>query len=248
MLHSTEHELKWNWPSQFTFAGRYNTTGITDRFLEYVKISGKKKLKVLDVGCSVGIATNDMQKNLQSIGIQIETTGIDKSRKVKGEAEKNLSRFILGDILTLDSTSEFDVVICSKIILFANAKTRSQVVSKCAKFLKPDGGLITDADFYKIPGIIEQIRTDFKDYLPVLLSLRHGPKKFYRKIKDVESERLKRKMYLIVGRGNVDAYSIKILEGWQKLNIHDKFNLWLLNITNKLSAYTKRKPDYKKRK
>lgn len=238
----------YRWPSQFTCHGRYEQTGVTDRVLEYVRTSGKNKIKILDVGCSVGIAIKDMQTNLKRMGIETETTGMDRSVKVKVEAEKNLDHFILGGIMSVKPSPEYDVVICSKMILHAGAKTRARIVCKCSRFLKPDGALITDADCYDFPSMAHNFKEDVLDSVKVLLSLRHGPRASYHTIKDIQEFRLKRKMHLVVGREYAEEYSISILTGWKKLNPFDKFFVWSDDTLNRLLAYTNRKPNYKKRK
>jgi len=99
--------LNPNWPSRYTYYGRYEDTGVTDRVYEYQAKTGKKNLKILDVGCSVAIATNAMQKNLLISGIHSEITGIDISPNVKDEAEKNLDKFLFGNIMEIDLKPEF---------------------------------------------------------------------------------------------------------------------------------------------
>src|SRR3989344_4852171 len=124
-----------NWSSSFTFDERYEITGVNDRVLEYVRQNSKKNLIVLDVGCSTGIAVNTLQQKLKHEGLDITTIGIDVSPKVKKESEKNLDRFILGDILKIETKPDpADVVICSKMILFVNYRKRAEIISKCSEF------------------------------------------------------------------------------------------------------------------
>lgn len=236
-----------NWPSQYTYYGRYEDTGVTDRVMEYVNKTNKKSLKILDVGCSVGLAAKSMQENLSSFNIIAETFGIDVDPSVQEKAEKNLNKFILADILKVDLAAEFDIVICSKMVFFGTAKRKAAVLSKCSELLKSDGGLITDANSYNFPSVWTQMKEDVVDTKKVLWKLRFGPKASYEEIRRITEFRFKRKVILIIGKDEAQKYPGKILSGWKQLALDAKLSLRFEIMFNRLNAYTKKKPDYKKR-
>lgn len=237
----------YNWPSQFTYRGRYEQIGVTDRILEYTKLSPKKKFKILDVGCSVGLAIKTTQENLKKMGFDIETTGMDNSDWVENEAKKNLDHFILGNITTVESTEGFDIVICSKMSLFAGAKIKTEIIGKCAKFLLSDGALITDANNYRFPSMKENFLEDFHDTIKTFRGVVHGLKSLRKVIKEIQELRLKKKMYLIVGQKEAEKYAESIWQGWKKLNPFDQLLVIFDNATHRLSTHLNNKPDYKKR-
>ena len=235
-----------NWPSQFTYFGRYEDTGITDRIFEYIAHTGKNTLNILDVGCSAALATKSLQNNLSLSNIHAKTTGVDISSKIQESANKNLDKFILGDILDINLLPEFDIVICSKMVLFESATRKAAVLAKCSKLMKPDGGLVTDAQSFDLPKIWLLIKENVTDFKRLLWKLQLGPKIFYQEWKKIIEFRLKRKSLLIIGNISALQYSEKILHDWKKLTYDQKFSFFLDIITAKLMAYVNRNPNYKK--
>ncbi len=238
--------LNPNWPSRYTYYGRYEDTEVTDRVYEYQAKTGKKNLKILDVGCSVAIATNAMQKNLLISGIHSEITGIDISPDVKDEAEKNLDKFLFGNIMEIDLKQEFDVVICSKMVFFATAKRKAMVLSQCSKFLHSNGGLITDAHSFEYPTFYQQMKEDIVDAKKILWKLRSGPKKSFQEWRKIIEFRFKRKVRLILGKDEVLKYTDEILFRWKKLKPDEKISYLFEILMGKFSAHLNRNPNYKK--
>lgn len=235
-----------NWSSSYTFEDRYDLTGVNDRVIEYAKKNNKKYLDILDVGCSSGIAMKDLQNKLKEKGIVVKTAGVDPSHRIKNDADKNLDRFISGDILKVKAEPEFDVVVCSKMVLFVSPKLRSDIISKCAEFLKENGGLVTDANCYEFTTAIQDIQTWIKDYQKVLTQIQHGPVMLYKIIREIQSMRVKRKMFLIESRKGVERYSKEILDGYNSLSISKKFDVHVSNLTARLSGMINRRPIRKK--
>jgi 2-polyprenyl-3-methyl-5-hydroxy-6-metoxy-1,4-benzoquinol methylase len=237
----------WHWSSNYTFPERYDETGIDDRIIEFAKKKNKTSLDILDVGCSNGIAAKCMKSRLKERGLTVTITGIDRSSKMEKEARQNLDRFILGNVLEINANPEFDIVICSKMALFVDHKLRAEIISKCAKFLRDDGGLVTDANCYEITSTIQNIRTWINDYKTVFPTIRQGPIKFYKSIREMQRIRLKREMFLIDGSNRVEQYAKKIIDGYNKLNFFQKFNVMTLNLVVRVVGFVNKKPVRKKK-
>lgn len=242
--------FKRNWQSSFTYDNRYEKDGVIDKVFEYVRITGKKNLVIMDVGCSSAIALKYMKFILEGNGISVtKTIGVDPSPKIKNEAEKNVDEFIPQDILKVkDGPDKADLVVCCKMTLFVQPKHRVDIISKCSKFLMNDGGLITDADRYEVPKMIPDIIIWCQDYVKTLYSIRNGLMSFFRAIKETQSIRHKRKMFLITNRETADKYAQEILEGWNKLNMWDKFDMHCRNFHQRIAARFNMKPIKKKRR
>lgn len=242
------HPLLWNpnWPSQYTYPGRYEDTGVTNRVFEYATKTSKKHLKIFDVGCSDGIAAKTMQNNLLDYGISTEIIGNDIHDGRRKEAEENLHEFILGDILKIQSKPEFDIVICSKMIFFESAKRKTTVLSKCSEFLKQEGGLITDAHNYDSPTISAQIKEYITDIKKIFFKLKFGLKASYHEMNRIKEFRFKRRVKLISGRSEALEYSNEILTRWNKLDLNTKFSFRLDTFLARFSAHINKNPNHKK--
>jgi len=136
----------------YTYSSRYNDRcffqpGITDHIQKHAKENCLETVKVVDVGCSTGVAMRDCARQLSGKGIILETAGVDQAEKVKSEAEANVNRFIMGDIMSLTvkechSLMNADVVILSRVLRYVDGK--SELQRRCAGFLKTGGILLVN--------------------------------------------------------------------------------------------------------
>lgn len=242
--------FKINWQSNFTVADRYETDGVIDRVFEYVRSTGKKNLAIMDVGCSSAIAVKYLRFILEGKGIGItKIIGVDPSENIRIEAEENLDEFIPLDILDVkDEPGKADIMICCKMILWVQPQHRVNVLLKCSKFLKDDGGLITDADKYEEEKDVREFILWCKDYWKSIYSFRKGLVSFFRAIKETEKMRHKREMFLVIGRENVNSYALEVLQGWNKRSIYKKFQIHHRNFHKRMAAHFQKRPRKKKRR
>lgn len=133
------------WRCDTTWKRRYDHFGVTGYALLHAKC--RKNLVIVDVGCSKGIAMLDCQKCLEQYDVHAYTIGIDISEKHKVEARNNLDEFILDNVLNVNAhMGDADIVICMNMERYVDLEKKSQIIRKCAEFLKPDGMLITNID------------------------------------------------------------------------------------------------------
>ena len=66
------------WRAGVTGKDRYSGQ-VTDAVAKYAAETGRKSLKVLDVGCSTGVAVKSMAGMLGGSGIAVTTTGVEES-------------------------------------------------------------------------------------------------------------------------------------------------------------------------
>jgi|SRR3989344_712689 len=173
------------WSINKTYEDRYELTGITDLILEYAKESGKKNFVIMDVGCSIGIAMKYAQVYLNQKGIESFTIGIDYSKNVAEEANKNLDKFINEDMFGISNFSEkADIVICSKMAIFVPGELRYKIIKKCTEFLKKEGILITDVDCFEKQKLSEELKL-IQYVIPTPSCFKNGfrgfPKEFRRR-------------------------------------------------------------------
>jgi SAM-dependent methyltransferase len=223
--------VRGNWFSSYTTPNRYYLTGITDHVKSYVKETGKKKLVIVDVGCSTGIAIRNMSDELNQDGIQTFTIGIDPSPKLKDDAQSNLDKFVNKDVLRIKPKPVADIVICSKMAIYVSAKRRAKIITKTIEFLKNDGAMITDVDCYeRIPfwkDLFEQVGEAIY-VMGSFASLRYNRRRFREEF-EWRVNLHYRKSMKIYGKINAVDYPRQILEGWNKLNWYQKFD-WTLTI------------------
>ena len=137
------------WKCGLTWGGRYDELGIPCIIDSYSKEKSITSLRTIDVGCSKGVAIKNCQRLLVARGVWLDTVGIDQSSKVRKSAEKNLNRFILSNVLHVENCDNTaDVVVCANMLRHGvSSVEKSQVVKKCADFLKPAGILILMSPF-----------------------------------------------------------------------------------------------------
>jgi len=134
----------------YTYPSRYNQwyrfrKGITYNIQKYAERNHLETLKVVDVGCSTGVAIHKCAEKLRMKGIMVDKLGVDCAKEVKPNAEENVDRFIHGDVMKLTDAqyrilSNADVVILSRVLRYVENK--SELKRRCGGFLKPGGILL----------------------------------------------------------------------------------------------------------
>jgi len=109
-----------------------------DDILKYIP---NRVVKVLDVGCSIGILGKRIKERYAA-----EVTGIELNEEMARAAEKNLDRIIIGDIekLRLDnyfSSENFDCIILADIL--EHLKDPWSVLNRLSSLLSEKGLLIS---------------------------------------------------------------------------------------------------------
>ena len=132
------------WTDNCTWRTRYDDFGVTGYILLHLR--GVKKAVIIDVGCSTGEAILECKKCLSKYDINLYTIGVDMTTDDKTciKSMKNLDEFINKNICDVDEyIGKADVIICLNMTRFVSGDLKSDIIKKCAKFLKPDGVLIT---------------------------------------------------------------------------------------------------------
>ena len=132
------------WSCSKTWPNRYDDFGATGYILLHAQ--GMEKAVVIDVGCSTGEAMLKSKLCLSRHGIKLYTVGIDMSdnAKLKAKAKNNLDEFIDSDARKVDNyAGKADIVVCLNAVRYVPGDAKSDMITKCAEFLKPDGVLIT---------------------------------------------------------------------------------------------------------
>lgn len=185
--------LDGNWSINYTFADRYELTGITDFILEYTK-EAKNELVIIDVGCSKGSAMKYAQDFLKQKKINSFTIGFDFSKNIVNDAKKNLNEFVNQDVTRINNYDEkADIVICSKAAIFVTGKIRYNIIKKCSELLKNDGVLITDVDCFEKTSLLDELRL-FQYIFPSPSCFKNGLKGFYKEWRRRQHTRLRKKM------------------------------------------------------
>ncbi|BDQ30602.1 hypothetical protein NZNM25_07560 [Nitrosopumilus zosterae] len=225
--------LTGNWPINYTFEDRYELTGITDFVLDYANNS-KKKLIILDVGCSSGIAMKYVQDYLKQKNIETFTIGIDISKNVVKDASKNLDKFINEDLLNVnDFVKKADVVICSKAAIFVTGEIRYKIIRKCSDFLKNDGILITDVDCFEKSKLSDDLR-DFLCEFPTWSCFKNGIGKFSKEFRRRQNIPYKKKMKKM-SKDEGSKYADEILSAWNSFSFFKKLD-WKISIIHRRFA------------
>ena len=126
-----------------TWKTRYDGLGITDYIYQHFK-HADKKLVIVDVGCSNGMALTGCKDRLSSKRLEVYAVGIDP---YEDKADKSdIDEFIQDHAANvLHQVGKADVVICVNVINESKWAPKS-VFQDAAKFLKIGGVMITDAD------------------------------------------------------------------------------------------------------
>ena len=232
------------WTSNFTFEGRYELTGVTFNIYNFAISLNKKTLEILDVGCSVGLASKSMKKLLHEYDINSTVEGIDRSENVVDKACKNLDVFTCDDIMKITPQRKFDVVIVMNMLYFQNNKDLAKMIEKCSMFLKPDGIMLTNNPKY--------IREDrffnkIKICVMSLPKLKHGLRNYYKLIKREMEEDGYIRVYRVAGKEKILDYAQIIRKNWNNYSMFKKFMHKLDYKCSKLHSICNRKPYYKKK-
>ena len=101
-------------------------------------------LRMLDVGCSTGVAAAHLKEKLLGTGLKAAMSGIDPAPEVFEEARRNLDRFYKGDIENARIEERFDIVLCARLLRFAFPREQKRLVKACAERCAPGGALLLD--------------------------------------------------------------------------------------------------------
>ncbi len=114
------------------------------KFLE--KISFNKPFSFLDIGCGNGWVIRKMASNPNCK----KAIGIDKSKKMIAQAEKNIKnskeKFIHTDIETWKYSGKFDFIFSMESLYYSDSI--EMALTKIFKILKPGGYFFCGTDFY----------------------------------------------------------------------------------------------------
>lgn len=128
------------------------SSDIFESVTEHAHARQKKFLRILDVGCSRGVATAYMKGKLAERGIETSMGGVDIAPDVFEAARQNLDKFYAGDIETVNIKERHDVVLCSKMLKFAFPNEQQRLLAKFAELCVPDGVMIVDGVLKTMPG------------------------------------------------------------------------------------------------
>lgn len=132
-----------------------------------------KKLKVIDLGCSVGVITNYLAKNFQEIkGIDIDQDAIKYAKKHFPKS-KNITFEIMDSTNLLYPNESFDIVICNQV--YCCIKNQQRLFTQIHRVLK-NGGIcfLTGANKYSL----FKKKADYKLYYLSLSKLKKMCSKF----------------------------------------------------------------------
>lgn len=226
-----------NWSIAITDKDRYEFTGINNFTINHLTQQGVKNPTMIDVGCSTGIAIKQTAKVMRALEFNPYTIGIDASKSVALKAEKNLDKFINRDVLDVDDhASMADVVICSKAAIFVLGPRRSEMIRKCASFLKDDGILITDVDCYSRRTFVANIRRLLRFcwyQIPTFGCFKQGMKNISREYNRRANTTIREDVFKMT-KFEAMSYANEIVAGWEKRSTRWKlwwkfiiFMLWL---------------------
>lgn len=211
--------INGNWSVNTTSKNRYEFTGINKLIIDHLSQQKIPNPIIIDVGCSTGIALKETSEAMKRLSYKPYTIGIDQSKNVKSKAERNLCRFINSDVKDVDDLENTaDVVICSKAAIYILGTRRSEIVRKCASFLKSSGILITDVDCYPPRTIVENTYRFLRSQwymIPSIDCLTHG-------ITNIAYEYWKRANTTIredifkMTKNEAISYADEIIHGWEK--------------------------------
>ena len=135
----------------YTLRYRYECMGATTLILKHAVKN--KTLRILDAGCSSGKATMDCKSCLEENGYDVSMVAVDRDKKRIRTAMSRHGTIECkcSEITDLQFENEFDIILCLNTIRFVSDKSKSLILRKLNRMLKPNGILIT--------GISEMART-----------------------------------------------------------------------------------------
>jgi 2-polyprenyl-3-methyl-5-hydroxy-6-metoxy-1,4-benzoquinol methylase len=212
------------WRCNFTEKDRYTKLGVTDLAEAFVKISGIKKPRIMDVGCSSGTAISGLRELLVNSGFQPYLVGLDIYENCLTKAKKsgNFNSLILGNItddkISVSKNERFDIIICSRVGLFVKYDLRSRIVDSISRYMKYNGCMITDID-------------DYQNYSKIK----------YSKDAITSNKAEKYKFILIRGKKTVSGYARSIKKNWYALPPWKKIYIEKIRIPwYKMTAFKRR--------
>lgn len=115
--------------------------------LDFALRDGKRNLRVLDVGCGVGIITEQLISLAQRNGVNIEIAGVDESeqmisyikKKFLGKGIKGVT-FIRGDVTeTSFPENSFDLIVATLFFSFLEDEKLIKFFNETYRLLSPGG-------------------------------------------------------------------------------------------------------------
>ena len=127
-----------------------NYLGDTDLFLIDLLLKGKipEKATILDAGCGEGRnAIFFIREGYEYLGIDSDESKIGLAQYMANNISSSKARFQVGNICNLKGQSLFDVVICSRVLHFANSEDDFyQMWKNLSDSLAPGGLLYVSMD------------------------------------------------------------------------------------------------------
>lgn len=181
-----------NWLTRLTYPERYDELGVTDRVLDYLS-NNKRDIHILDVGCSIAVATRLLKERLEDSGIKVHITGIDANSKVEEDAENNLDFFVNEDVMNVDAALyPSDVVIFCNVVSYLSHQKKAAMIRRCTRFMKDDYSvLITNTPTFETTSSFSDAKSFLKDYWDLRSSAFKDPRRFYVHCKEIAHERVK---------------------------------------------------------
>ena len=121
---------------------------------EYAFSHQKKFLRILDVGCSTGVAAAYMKGRLLEAGLGASMSGVDPAPEVFERARQNLDKFYEGRMEDVEIDEHYDIVLCARLLRFAHLGEQKKLIEKCANQCIPDGALIID-------GVLKTMKNEY---------------------------------------------------------------------------------------
>ena len=121
---------------------------------EYASSRQKKSLRILDVGCSTGVAAAYMKNKLLDVGLEANINGVDPAPEVFERARQNLDKFYEGRMEDVEIEEHYDIVLCARLLRFAFPGEQKNLMEKCADCCVPDGSLIVD-------GVLKTMKNEY---------------------------------------------------------------------------------------
>lgn len=140
---------------------RYDASSdIIELVREYVVGRKKTSLRILDVGCSRGVAAAYLKKRLLEADLRVSMSGVDPAPEVFAAARRNLDKFYEGDIEHAKIEAKHDVVLCARMMRFAPPRVQKRLMAACAKHCMPDGVVIADAPLANMNNTYHMVSKD----------------------------------------------------------------------------------------
>ena len=127
---------------------------------EYAAGHKKTSLRILDVGCSRGVAAAYLKKRLLEANLRVSMSGVDTAPEVFAAARRNLDEFYEGNIEHVKLEAKYDVVLCARMMRFALPPEQKRLMAACAEHCMPDGVVIADAPLANMENVYHTVSKD----------------------------------------------------------------------------------------